>query len=209
MMTSSGTAGRADAGWSGLLHNLTTSGFGVAVQTLCAALLLGLFSLGSRPDVGAGVVPANARRLVGHPLVLGCLPRPAHRHGPCPSTAASVGAPAGAGTSAAPGVAPLCRAYCWVTLRLGPWYHLVGGCAGRRSICRNRHVEPHGARRLCGLAATCASHGAPSALWANFASAAAMVFGFGFCAIAKSKKPFENPVFGSGPVGNVEKYLGN
>ena len=46
-------------------------------------------------------------------------------------------------------------------------------------------------------------------MWASFASAAAMVFGFGFCAIAKSKKPFENPVFGSGPVGNVEKYLGN
>jgi len=45
MMTGSGAAGRADAGWSGLLHNLTTSGFGVAVQTLCAALLLlGLFS---------------------------------------------------------------------------------------------------------------------------------------------------------------------
>jgi hypothetical protein len=44
MMTDSGAACRANAGWSGLLHNLTTSGFGVAVQTLCAVLLLGLFS---------------------------------------------------------------------------------------------------------------------------------------------------------------------
>jgi hypothetical protein len=45
MMTGPGAASRADAGWSGLLHDLTTSGFGVAVQRLCGVLLLlGLFS---------------------------------------------------------------------------------------------------------------------------------------------------------------------
>jgi hypothetical protein len=45
MMTGSGAAGLADAGWLGLLHTLTTSGFGVAVQSLFAVLLLlGLFS---------------------------------------------------------------------------------------------------------------------------------------------------------------------
>ena len=36
----------------------------------------------------------------------------------------------------------------------------------------------------------------------------ATVFGFGFCAIATSKKPFEKVGFGSGPNTSIEKYFG-
>ena len=59
MMTDSGAACRANAGWSGLLHNLTTSGFGVAVQTLCAVLLLGLFSRLAAAPARATLMPKS------------------------------------------------------------------------------------------------------------------------------------------------------
>jgi hypothetical protein len=124
-MTGSGAAGRAYAGWSGLLHNLTTSGFGVAVQTLRGSAAGAVLAPGSRPDARAGAVPADARRLVGHLLVLGCPPRLAHHHmGPGPFSLDCL-LSRGAGTSAGPGAAPLCRAYCWVTPRLGPWYQVA------------------------------------------------------------------------------------
>ena len=52
---------------------------------------------------------------------------------------------------------------------------------------------------------------APSeAALANSASAAriATVCGFGFCAAATSKKPFEKAFTPSGPTGTMEKYFG-
>ena len=126
MMTGSGAAGRADAGWSGLLHNLTTSGFGVAVQTLCAALLLlGLFSRLAAAPMFVQALFLHTRgawsdiylfwaALLGWLIVMGPGPFSFDRL-----------LSRGAGTSAVPGVAPLRRAYCWVTLRVGPWYQVA------------------------------------------------------------------------------------
>src|SRR6516225_8687335 len=121
MMTGSG-----DAGWSGLLHDLTTSGFGVAIQTLCAVLLLlGLFSrLAAAPMLVQSLFLQTRgawsdiylfwAALLGWLIVMGPGPFSLDRL-----------LSRGAGTSAVPGVASLCRAYCWVTLRLGPWYKVA------------------------------------------------------------------------------------
>jgi NADH dehydrogenase FAD-containing subunit/uncharacterized membrane protein YphA (DoxX/SURF4 family) len=126
MMTGPGAESRANTGWSGLLHNLTTSGFGVAVQTLCAVLLLlGLFS---RLAAGPMLVQSLFLQMRGAwsdiylfwAALLGWL----IVMGPGPFSLDRL-LRRGAETSAVPGVASLRRAYSWVTIHLGPWYKLA------------------------------------------------------------------------------------
>lgn len=126
MMTGPGAESRANTGWSGLLHNLTTSGFAIAVQTLWAVLLLlGLFS---RLAAGPMLVQSLFLQMRGAwsdiylfwAALLGWL----IVMGPGPFSLDRL-LWRSAETSAVPGIAALRRAYSWVTIHLGPWYKLA------------------------------------------------------------------------------------